>query len=184
MPYDALAIANYFVCHAKSHGSPITPMKLQKLIFFAHGWHLAIKDSPLLNEQVEAWAFGPVIRSVYRAFREYGDKPIDQEAVVLRHRENPTSGHRSLCVYTPTIDDSGPPNGFAKSLLSRVWDIYGGYTAIELSNMTHEENTPWAKIVAKCKAENGGELLKGTDVPTEFIKDYFRLLASRNRSPR
>ena len=51
-------------------------MKVQKLVYYAHGWHLGLADAPLIGELVEAWRWGPVIRSLYAALAEFGNQPI------------------------------------------------------------------------------------------------------------
>jgi uncharacterized phage-associated protein len=51
-------------------------MKLIKTVFIAHGFYLASKDKPLVNEFVQAWKYGPVIDSVYHEFKGLGHKPI------------------------------------------------------------------------------------------------------------
>lgn len=64
MGHSAKAIANFFIDRHKRHG--ISPLKLQKLIYMAHGWHLALLDKPLVEDEApEAWKFGPVFASVY-----------------------------------------------------------------------------------------------------------------------
>ena len=73
MPYDPKAIANYFLDLARAQEKALTPLKIQKLVYFANGWHLAIKGVPLINEQVEAWRFGPVIPSLYTHFERMGN---------------------------------------------------------------------------------------------------------------
>jgi uncharacterized phage-associated protein len=55
MPFDSKAVANEFLKLAEQDGVKLSPMKLLKLVYFAHGWHLALKGEPLLNERVEAW---------------------------------------------------------------------------------------------------------------------------------
>ena len=57
VPYNAIAVANYFIDKAKADGVPLTHMKLQKLIYFAHGWHLALYGEPLIDEEIQAWEF-------------------------------------------------------------------------------------------------------------------------------
>jgi uncharacterized phage-associated protein len=46
MPYDPKAIANYFLTLAADHDQTLDPMMIQKSVYFAHGWHLAILDTP------------------------------------------------------------------------------------------------------------------------------------------
>jgi len=76
MPYPALAIANEFIKVARERNKQLTPMELLKLVYFAHGWYLALSGVPLINEPVQAWRFGPVIPSIYHAFKRYGSGPI------------------------------------------------------------------------------------------------------------
>lgn len=160
MPFDARRIANYFIDIAESSGVSVTPMKIQKLVYFAHGWHLAVRNGePLINEQVEAWPYGPVIPSLYRALRAYGDQPIARQIMDPRQ-------------HTPTLSDNPGEEAFARLLLARVWDIYSPFTAIQLSNMTHEADTPWFNVFSQY-TRNGGTLPKGTDIPHESIQKYF-----------
>jgi uncharacterized phage-associated protein len=104
MPYDPKAIANYLLEVAKNHNETLTPMKIQKLVYFANGWHLALKNEPLINEQVEAWPYGPVIPSLYRAFRRFGDQAITALAI------RPVSefgglGENAYHKMVPRVDD-------------------------------------------------------------------------------
>ena len=59
LPYKAITIAYYFLEQGERENIPISPMKLQKLIYFAHGWCLAIRREALIMESVEAWKYGP-----------------------------------------------------------------------------------------------------------------------------
>jgi uncharacterized phage-associated protein len=173
MPYDAIAIANYFLDLAKERGQSLTPMKVQKLVYFAHGWHLAIKGTPLIDEQVEAWSYGPVIRSLYREFREYGDRAITEKGFLFKARTK-TDGTVSYQVVRPDIADDPKAAPFTKQLLDKIWRVYGPHTAIQLANMTHEPGTPWRLVQ---EAYTGTPLPKGTDIPAESIRSYFRGLA-------
>jgi len=75
--YNPLAVANYFIYKSIDEGVSITPMKVLKLVYIAHGWHLGIRKEPLITEQTEAWKYGPVVESVYIAFKKYGKNDID-----------------------------------------------------------------------------------------------------------
>ncbi len=47
--------------------SAIPTMKLQKLIYYCQAWSLVWDEEPLFSEDIEAWANGPVVRSLYEA---------------------------------------------------------------------------------------------------------------------
>lgn len=169
MPYDPRAIANYFLELAKAQGvEDLTPPKIQKLVYFANGWNLAIRDVPLIDEQVEAWRWGPVIRSLYRAFRQYGNQPVGEPAILFTY-EADDSGDFVPCETIPTIDDRPEDAEFTKELLKRVWDVYGKYTPAQLSNLTHQDGSPWHEVYLRYH----GEIPRGTDISPELIRDYF-----------
>lgn len=175
MPYDARAIANYFLERARREGKTLDQMKIQKLVYLANGWHLAIKGEPLIDEQVEAWRYGPVIQSLRDSFRQYGGQPIDALASYLVPRVG-VNMFDAIEEVVPKIDTANPPDlDFVRALLDRVWTVYGKYTGIQLSNMTHEPGTPWDQVNTKY----GGEIPKGTDIPVELIRDHFRGLARK-----
>ena len=180
MSYDPKAIANYFIELARSQGCPLTPMKLQKLVYYVHGWHLAIKDSPLINEQVEAWTFGPVIPSLYRTFRHCGNQPIDRCASCLTTRMADCAEDCTIHEVFPGLEDEPEQAEFTRSLLDRIWEIYGKYTAIQLSNTTHEPDTPWHRVYT----EYQGRMPKGTDIPASWIREHFRAMADQPATAR
>lgn len=139
-------------------------MKLLKLMYFAHGWHLAITDAPLVNERPEAWKFGPVFPEVYHAFKRYGRDPIKRpvERVVL----SGSGGKYRIVSSSPDI----PDDDFAVALLEQIWSIYGRFTAGELSALTHQDGTPWKHAWVELK----GQDISGTDIPQEEIRNFFK----------
>jgi uncharacterized phage-associated protein len=137
MPYESIAVANYLIERASVDAEALTPMKVQKLVYFAHGWNLAIRNEPLLNERIEAWKYGPVVPQLYRQLKEYGSRGIPEPVKVLRFK-----GMR-ISVVVPTIQDYEEYARETKQLLDRIWEVYGRYTAIQLSNATHAPGSPW-----------------------------------------
>src|SRR5437870_3577302 len=87
MAYEARAIANYFLDLAKLANQELNPMKIQKLVYYAHGWNLALDGQPLIDEAVEAWTYGPVIPSLYHEFKKYGGGPITSKASKIEVRD-------------------------------------------------------------------------------------------------
>lgn len=167
MAYNSKAIANYFLDLAKESNRPLTPMKLQKLIYFAHGWCLAIYDQALISETVEAWRYGPVVQSIYHEFKEHGSGEITKLATEFELLDVDAL---EFGIYTPYISDDDDKT---KALLNKVWDIYGKYSGVALSNATHMQNTPWANVW-------NPNTPKGTDIPEIQIKEYFQSIAAKN----
>ncbi|MCC7437458.1 MAG: DUF4065 domain-containing protein [Armatimonadetes bacterium] len=64
-PYDSRIVGNSFLDIALKDGTALTPMKLLKLVYIAHGWHLGIMGKPLISDEVQAWKYGPVIPKLY-----------------------------------------------------------------------------------------------------------------------
>jgi uncharacterized phage-associated protein len=64
---SAIAVANWFIEQNRIAPSDLTHLKIQKMLYFAQGWHLAYFDVPLFEDPIEAWKYGPVVRPVYRA---------------------------------------------------------------------------------------------------------------------
>lgn len=167
MAFSADAIANAFLDIAEEAGSALTPMKLQKLAYFAHGWFWAIEDKPFVNEPIYAWKYGPVIQSMYHEFKEFGDSSILRRAQEARFK----SGR--IEVFSPRFEDetrSEIPPEYGNALAKHIWKMYGGHTAIELSNATHSVGTPWRQIYDQFN----GNIPQGIKIPDELIKNYFR----------
>jgi uncharacterized phage-associated protein len=118
--YDARQIANWFVTRASRDGKRLSIMQLLKLVYIAHGWHLEMRRSPLIINKIEAWKYGPVIPDVYNAFRQQG---ID--------------------ATQPVPVNSLPMAANDHDLLEQIYQGYGGLSAMQLSDMTHETNGPW-----------------------------------------
>lgn len=165
MPYTSKQVANEFLELAKNDGKQLTPMQLQKLVYFAYGWYMAITGERLLDERVEAWQWGPVIPSLYSEFRRYGSEPITAPAGEA-YVEN------GQIVIRPHRLNSGDParDILARQIIARVWQVYGRYSASQLSSMTHAENSPWSQVYDKD--------VRNTDIPDNVIKEYFERLAA------
>ena len=75
MAHFAARIANEFVLRGLNDSVTVDPLKVQKLVYFAHGWHLAFLSQPFILEDVEAWKYGPVVPELYRDFKKFGSVP-------------------------------------------------------------------------------------------------------------
>ncbi|MFT4042334.1 MAG: DUF4065 domain-containing protein [Gordonia sp. (in: high G+C Gram-positive bacteria)] len=121
--FPARDIARWFVAWAENLDAEVSNLKLQKLLYYAHGHHLGATGEPLFTEGIQAWAHGPVVVDVYHEYKKYGKGPIDPDIELG-------------CDFN--WDD------FAEvaDLLVKVWDRYGSLAAWALRERTHRE-APW-----------------------------------------
>lgn len=94
-------------------------MKLQKMLYYQQGYHLAMFGTPLFPEEVEAWMYGPVVPCVYEHFKGFGAGgivPEKPEPVCLTEKE--------------------------ETLFCDVFDAYINFSAYGLMEKTHNES-PW-----------------------------------------
>jgi len=124
MAVTSLAVANKFLELARESGYSLTNMQLQKLVFFAHGYHLALEGVPLYAEETKAWQFGPVIPDLYKHLQKYGKSEVTESI--------PTAGE---------VSDEEQVN-----VIDAVWDAYKGYDAWRLSDISHRKDSPWDKV--------------------------------------
>jgi uncharacterized phage-associated protein len=120
-------VARYFVSLVDEEaGDSITNLKLQKLLYYAQGVNLALSDTPLFMNRIEAWTHGPVVPEVYRSYKQHGAQAIPTEPVDL---------------------DEYPKD--MRDLLDEVYEVFGQFTASKLRTMTHSE-PPWKLTPQGC----------------------------------
>jgi uncharacterized phage-associated protein len=154
MPYSAAKIANEFLDVARERGDELTPLKLLKLVYIAHGWSFPLLGAPLINEPAQAWQYGPVVPSLYHSVSQYRAGGITHHVV-----------------------DSDPQelSPQAKQHVRNVYDTYGRYSGVQLSNLTHLPGTPWHEAWY----QRGRNALIQND---RIAQHYGELLQSRGQS--
>ncbi|MFZ9470501.1 MAG: Panacea domain-containing protein [Rickettsiales bacterium] len=162
LPYSASDIANYMIACSFIEKIPLSPMKLIKLVYIAYGWGLVFLNQKLFNEDIEAWQYGPVIPSIYHEFKRFGKEPIDEMSVSM----NEMTG--DLSVNRINLKEG---NNISK-LLNLVWTYYRNYSAVELSDLTHQLGSPWDNAV---KTNGYRSVLNDDDIKaweSKVIEDY------------
>ena len=144
---SAITVANTILTRAQKDNMNITPMKLQKLTYILYKEYLKRTGRPLFPERFEVWKYGPVLRNINEAFKEYGTNVI-----------------RSLCKdrngYIYIVNEKTSP--IFTEVLDSVWRKYKMYNGIKLSEMTHKKDTAWYKA-----AKNNRDLLSDDDILAE-----------------
>jgi uncharacterized phage-associated protein len=154
--HSPLVIANEFLKRRSGTAIP-AQMQLQKFVYIAHGWNLAINGDPLVSELPQAWDNGPVFRSIWNHIRDYG---FGSKTKLL---EDPVT-------HLP-IEESLLQN--EEAVIDHVWKKYSHFSGIELSRMTHEPETPWSMTYFS-RGQNCA-------IPNEEIKQHYVELALSGR---
>lgn len=134
----------------------MTAMKLQKLVYYAQAWSLVWDERPLFDEKIQAWANGPVCRSLYSAhYRQFsvlpnaiktGNLNLDQRA-------------------TRTID--------------AVLEFYGQRSAQWLSDLSHLER-PWQAARERGHASPGERCEE--EITLADMHEYYSGIAAKAKS--
>lgn len=97
----ALTVAHYILKYASERGIPITNLKLQKLLFFCYGWHLAKTGKKLFEDRFEAWPKGPAVYETWSDFKGFGKHPIAADALLFEMAEDLSALDEPLSIYAP-----------------------------------------------------------------------------------
>ena len=102
----------------------VTPLTLQKLLYFIQGESYAVNGTPMFYETCQAWVHGPVYPEVYDMFRDFKYNPIEDArfAIFEGAEERLTDEERRV--------------------INLVVNTFGQYSGKTLERITHEE-APW-----------------------------------------
>ncbi|MCX8519521.1 MAG: DUF4065 domain-containing protein [Methylophilaceae bacterium] len=131
MTTSSFAVANAFITLAQEQQKTLTNMQVQKLVFLAQGYCLALFDKPIHYHNTHAWQFGPVIPRLYKALQQYGNGNVERQLDVKEEDDVISKDSREMKV------------------VRAVFKAFGHYTAGQLSNLTHQPNTPWERTWKK-----------------------------------
>jgi uncharacterized phage-associated protein len=140
-------VANWFIGKLAESGDVVTHLKVQKLLYYSEAWNQVINDEQLFDEEIQAWAHGPVVPEVFQEFKQHGWNPLP----------------------IPDSDKLPKFSEETENVLNQVIDSYGELPAKTLENMTHEDE-PWIKARGNLDPEERCE----NAISKEAIKDYFK----------
>ncbi|MDP9961861.1 Panacea domain-containing protein [Chryseobacterium lathyri] len=124
--YNCFDIAKQFLKYAKEEGIDVEPMKLLKLTYIAHGWHLGFYSKPLINNTIEAWKFGPVIPDLYHITKRFGFSNVDYDTISMRSSNKLSENEEKF--------------------IKVIWENYKQFSGLDLSTKTHLKGTPWFEV--------------------------------------
>ena len=125
-------VCNEIINRSIQENIDLTPLKLQKIIYFIYGYGLQRTNELLFSADFYAWKYGPVCEPIYQEFKSFGEERItrySQDAKGLSYFPNweaPSNNNLLLC-------------------LNEVWNKYKNYSGFSLVKLTHQETSAWCK---------------------------------------
>ena len=153
--HDPRHIANEFINLGLDAGRPLTHLQIQKLVYFAHAWMLALHKRPLVKELFEAWRYGPVSPSIYHNLSRFRAAPIDLRDPIPLHPDD----HREF-------------DRDERNIIDQVFELYSELNGIALSQWTHAPGTPWEQ------AEKKHHLY----ISNDYIQRYYSDIVKKERA--
>lgn len=141
-------VANYIVVRV----GDVTPLALQKLLYFSEGVNYALNNKQLITDKLEAWQHGPVYPIIYRKYKHFGYKPIDDGIACFQG-----------CTVSLLSEDE-------LKAIDLVIETFGLYSPKVLEKITHDQN-PWKeKRIGYREDEAGNESIEEKAIKAYFIR--------------
>ncbi|WP_368395404.1 Panacea domain-containing protein [Streptococcus gallolyticus] len=161
----ALFVANYIIEYSNEKGYEINNLKLQKILYFVNARNIVENGSPLFEEEMEKWKYGPVVPSVYHEYKRFGALTISDNDLVREYIVFDTNSFANLSNLK--IVKYEPNNVKNHQLIEETVDALAKFNPFELVDITHS-HTLWKKEEKRIK-----DGVKGIKYTTEEIKEYF-----------
>jgi uncharacterized phage-associated protein len=156
--YEARKICNFLIARSDAHTFPLTNLRLNKLLYFIHGWGLTSRDNGLVRNHFLAWTLGPVVRPVYDTFKAYEEGAITAPATYLDY----ITGEQRAVPYEDILQDDA-------AIIERVFASYDRYTTGQLVTMTHVVGGPWHTVYSALAKDDRLNLR----IPNDLIRAHF-----------
>ena len=142
-------VVDYLLCKCED----ITPLALQKLLYYVQGFCFAFMQQFIFKEDCEAWVHGPVFREIYEKYKEYKFDPIE----------------------CGTIIDGAALTVYEKAIIDSVIKNLSCYSGKILEEITHVES-PWLLTRRDLPAAAGTD----RKIDKQLIGDYFSAVKEKN----
>lgn len=130
----------------------VTPLALQKMLYFIQGIYMVLFDKPLYKEDCMAWTHGPVYENVYNLFKDFKYNPIEDNR---------------FAIFKDRFEELGEQE---KMVIDLVINTFGKYSGKVLESITHEE-LPWKNARAGYEpTESSREIISKEEIKNYFIR--------------
>lgn len=163
--FDTFAVVNYTLDTLDKYGYRVTNLKLQRILYFAYGIYLLIRDDEndkLFPSPIVAWRYGAVIKCVYEEFKNKVDDPITSERATLLKKDYD---------YTILIPNISEKNKLSRRCVEIACRVYGHHQAFTLINLINKKGSAWSKKYVEGESNE----IDDESIKEEFMK-YISLL--------
>ncbi len=143
MNETASNIAKYIIGYFAANDQGINNVKLQKLLYYVQGWHLALHGKPLFWDRIEAWVHGPVVPSVFQEYKSFRWSPL-----------------KATGSYEPAPK--------VKAHIDEIMWAYADFSSWDLERLTHSE-APWQDARGSLPPDISSKI----EISHEAMKAYF-----------
>jgi uncharacterized phage-associated protein len=168
MPGWSPQIANELIRLAAVDGTAFDQMKLQELVYIAHGWCLALTGEPLTGDRPEALDHGPEYRRLADALARWGLERVTSQ--ILESDDGSGASKTDA-----TLDARSGLYAVERDILGQIYAEYGTLPTSQLATLTRAPGTPWEQIFA----DGAG---RRRDIPHELIRSQFADIAAKSGS--
>jgi uncharacterized phage-associated protein len=151
---EAYDVAKLFLKWARENGDTITNLKIQKLLYYAQAWYLVNYGRRLFDDDIEAWELGPVIRSIYRKWKQFNSSPIQ---------------------YIPNGKETNVFQKHQVDFLVEFYRIFSSLSSTTLVSMAHNED-PWKKAF-----KSGQNTIISTSVMKDYYTKLYKKMRSNRK---
>jgi uncharacterized phage-associated protein len=144
--YDPFSLFNYFLKKSLNLNIRLTPVQIELLIYFGHGWYLALNGKPLFTNPIKAWRDGPVVEDIHKF---YNKPKLDFQATLDLEKIKELKE-----VDLPFLDG--------------IWEYYHHLGEIEMIQLCHEPESPWFHTYEKSSRD--------VVIDNNLIERHYRLI--------
>lgn len=167
-PYHPLYVANYIITFCHENGLDLNNLKLQKILYYLQAQSLVENDSPLFEESLQKWKYGPVVPSVYHEYKKEGASNISVENIsqILR-KPDMDEQPNFFGLYVKETFNKDFIFSYDQNILNASIKFLAEYDSFSLVEETHKHSI-WKNFEQEIN-----EGVQGLKYSEKEIKEYF-----------
>lgn len=163
---NIIDLSRFVIIYCTIMGNKITPLKLQKLLYYIQAFHLVqFKKNNIFDETPEAWVNGPVYRIIYNEFKDN----------FLKNSEFKLRTDLNLEETLSSIKNTMSLNEQQENFLINLLQVFGKLDDERLVLLTHSEK-PWIEA----RKDLGSLERSSNQISLETMYSYYNDILNKN----